>query len=159
MKYLELYEGFFDFFNKKKKNQIYLDDIKDCFIDLDMHNVKDDLINVDYLYINMFPYPFRETDYERDGRIFMQSIINNNPNLHGETSLEINDNTLIFHIQFLENTEVERIIIEGCERVKKLFNCKVKIFRRKNINKIENSQKIYEHFVTILIKSKSKIII
>jgi hypothetical protein len=153
MKHLKLYEGFFDFFKKDKNKEIHLDDIKDCFIDLDMLDVKDDLINSDILDKSLFPYPFREDDLDKTYREFLDSLY------PSDSSIELEENHIIFHIQFLENTEVEKIIIEGSEKVKKLLNCKVKIYRKKVLNRIEDSEKIYEHFVTILIKSNSKIII
>ena len=73
-------------------------------------------------------------------------------------SLIIDDNYIVFHLQFIENPEIEKYIIESSERVKKLFDCKVKIFRRSVIHS-KYPEKINEHFLTILIKSKSKIII
>jgi len=146
---LKTYEGFLDFFKKKEKKEIYLDDIKDCYIDLDFFDVKDDLINGDILDINLFPHPFREDDMDKIYREFLNSLYDSN------SSLIIEDNYVVFHIQFIENPEVEKYIIESSERVKKLFDCKVKIFRRSVIN----TEKINEHFVTILIKSKSKIIV
>ena len=157
MKHLKLYEGFFDFLKKDKKEnkEVHLDDIKDCFIDLDMLDVKDDLINGDKLDRSLFRYPFTEDDdLEKSAR----DLVYINDNSLGLESFYRGNNHITFHIRFLENPEVEKVILNGTEKVKNIFNCKVKIFRRKVLNKIDSSENIYEHFVTISIKSKSKII-
>ena len=158
MIYLKKYEGFFDFLKGKKKESdsevTLFSDIIDCYIDLEMLDVKDDLINGDILDRSLFRYPFREDDLEKSARELMDYHLNR----LGLESFYRGDNYITFHIQFLENPEVEKVILNGSEKVKNILNCKVKIFRRKVLNKIENSENIYEHFVTISIKSNSKII-
>jgi len=154
MKNIKTYEGFFDFFKKKKTIKVSFNDIMDCLYDLtDEHRIKNQLngVRVNGIFASdnvVFKRSLVSLDDEHDAIM--------NDELYRNKNFKVRANTIAFNFTYnpseISDEEVNELLLD-CKYKLKIYDCEVSFFIGWGNDEGSSSDKEWSDFMSMINKT------
>ena len=154
MKNIKTYEGFFDFFKKKKTIKVSFNDIMDCLYDLtDEHRIKNQLngVRVNGIFASdnvVFKRSLVSLDDEHDAIM--------NDELYRNKNFKVRGNSIAFNFTYnpseISDEEVNELLLD-CKYKLEIYDCEVSFFIGWGNDEGSSSDKEWSDFMSMINKT------